>query len=337
MIVNLYLHPDTFVHNGMDSEKDVCTKLVALVNDMASIVYEHNDENRFKVPASFPSVQVYQGMTIIDLAEQCLDNDGKGVFYSMLTDTSDCYNSISLDVLREMCTYREEEEVVNSVLVFNVPIENLSEEEKADSEQEAKMAHQTVNKNYITFDKYEIVYSKQTWVHLRRQILGNHPGEPKTFVAECGKYFTNLCFHKNCESSLIDNEFNYLETSPRKIVYYLSCLNDKFCELFEKHKTIGSNANTLLADFSGIYGLDEPGSLQQRPEKKSALTFRFKKIDNSPCDVVCEPHLKISQEDKNCKVKNINYSKFHPRIYFYFPQNDVEDGKILVGSIGKHI
>lgn len=337
MIANLYLHPDTFVHNGVDSKKDVCAKLIALVDDMAKVVYEHNDENRFKVPASFPCVHVYKEMTIIDLAEQCLDNDGKGVFYSMLTDTSDSYDTVSLDELREMCTYRIDEEVVNSILVFNVPIEDLSEHNKADSEQEAKMAYQAVNRHYITFDKYEVVYSKQTWMNLRRQILGNHPGTPKTFVEECGKYFPNLCFHKNCESSLIDGDYNYLETSPRKLVYYLSCLNDKFFEIYKTHKTLGSNANTLLEDFSGMYGLDEPGSLQQRPEKKEALTFCFKKNDDSKCDVICEPHLKISQEDENCKCKNINYSKFHPRIYFYFPQSDVENGRIPVGSMGKHI
>ena len=337
MIANLYLHPDTFAYNGVDTEKDVCAKLIALVEDMTKVICEYSGENKFKVPTSFPCVCVYEGMTIIDLAEQCLGNDSKGVFYSMLTDTSDSYDSISFDDLRDMCNYREEEDVVNSVLVFNVPIEDLGEEEKADSDQEAKMAHQTVDRNYITFDKYEIVYSKQTWVHLRRQILGNHPGGPKAFVEECCKYFPNLCFHKNCESSLVDEEFNYLETSPRKMVYYLSCLNDKFCEVYEKHKTIGSNANTLLADFSGMYGLDEPGSLQQRPEKKSALTFDFKKNDKKQCEVVCEPHLKISQEDRNCRVRNINYNRFHPRIYFYFPQPDVENGRILVGSIGKHI
>lgn len=337
MIANLYLHPDTFIYNKVDTKENVSAKLNALVDDMAMVVYEHSAENRFKVPSSLYCVPVYEGMNIIDLAEQCLGNDGKGVFYSMMYDTSDEYANISMEDLREMCKYRENEEEVNSILVFNVPDEDLSEEEKAITEEEARKLHKAVVTDYITFENYEVVYSKQTWQHLRRQILGNHPENPSFFVSECEKYFRKLCFHKNCVDSLVDDNFNYLETSSRKIVYYLSCLNDKFSEVYEKHKAIGSEANTILADFSGLYNLDEAGSLQQRPEKKPALTFCFKKSDNTECNIVCEPHLKISQEDKQCKIRNIDYTKFHPRIYFYFAQSDVENGRIPVGSMGKHI
>lgn len=189
MIANLYLHPDTFVYNKVDTKEKVFAKLVALVDDMTQVVYEKGAENKFKVPSSLYSVHVYEGMSIIDLAEQCLGNDGKGVFYSMMYDTSEEYADISLDELREMCKYSEDEEEVNSILVFNVPCEDLSDEEKATTNEEAKKSHKTVVTDYITFDKYEIVYSKQTWQHLRRQILGNHPGNPVFFVSECEKYF----------------------------------------------------------------------------------------------------------------------------------------------------
>lgn len=337
MIANLYLHPDTFIYNKVDTKENVSAKLVALVDDMAEVVYEHRDENIFKVPSSLYQVPVYKDLNIFELAEQCLGNDGKGVFYSMMYDTSDDYSAISLKDLHEMCKYREDEKEVNSILAFNVPDEDLSEEENALTAEEARKLHKAVVNNYITFDKYEVVYSKQTWKYLRRQILGNHPENPAFFVSECQKYFEKLCFHKNCITSLVDEDFNYLDTSSRKLVYYLSCLNDKFCEVYERHKKIGSEANTILEDFSGLYNLDEAGSLQQRPDKKPSLTFCFKKNDKTECAVVCEPHLKISQEDKLSKVKNIDYSKFHPRIYFYFAQADVENGRIPVGSMGKHI
>lgn len=337
MIANLYLHPDTFIYNKVDSKEQVAEKLHALVDDMTKVVYEHGSENKFKVPLSLASVTVYGDMTIMDLAEECLEPDGKGVFYTMIGDTSDEYDDVSLEELRGKCHYREDEQEVNSILVFNIPEEDLSDEQKAENETEAKLSHQTIVNNYITFDKYEVVYSKQTWLHLRRQILGNHPESPTHFIAECNKYFPSLFFHGNCSTSLVDSDFNYLETSPRKLVYYLSCLNDKFCEVCYEHKLKGSDPNTILADFSGRYGLDEPGSLQQNPEKKSLLTYCFTRNDMSKCDIVCEPHLKISQEDKNSKVKNIDYSKFHPRIYFNFADPDIEGGKILIGSIGKHV
>ncbi len=336
MTANLYLHPDTFTYNRVDSKELVVGKLHTLVDDMTKVVYEHRSENKFKVPWSFASVLVYDGMTIINLVEDCLDPDEKAVFYTMIGDTSDEYDNVTLEELREKCRFRDDEQEVNSILVFNVPDEDLSNEQKAKTE-EAKLFHQTIINDYITFDKYEVVYSKQTWIHLRRQILGNHPGNPDSFLVECKKYFPNLCFHDNCSSSLVDSNFNYLETSPRKIVYYLSCLNDKFREVCDEHKLKGSDANTILKDFSGRYSLDEPGSLQQNPEKKTLLTYSFFRNDMSKCDVVCEPHLKISQKDDNSKVKNIDYSKFHPRIYFYFADPNVEGGKILIGSMGKHI
>ena len=336
MTANLYLHPDTFTYNRVDSKELVVGKLHTLVDDMTKVVYEHRSENKFKVPWSFASVLVYDGMTIINLVEDCLDPDEKAVFYTMIGDTSDEYDNVTLEELREKCRFRDDEQEVNSILVFNVPDEDLSNEQKAKTE-EAKLFHQTIINDYITFDKYEVVYSKQTWIHLRRQILGNHPGNPDSFLVECKKYFPNLCFHDNCSSSLVDSNFNYLETSPRKIVYYLSCLNDKFREVCDEHKLKGSDANTILKDFSGRYSLDEPGSLQQNPEKKTLLTYSFFRNDMSKCDVVCEPHLKISQKDDNSKVKNIDYSKFHPRIYFYFADPNVEGAKILIGSMGKHI
>jgi hypothetical protein len=337
MIANLYLHPDTFVYNKKDSKEQVEAKVSALVDDMTRVVCEYGAENRFKVPMALSSTYIYNELTIIDIAEQCLSHDCKGVFYTMIADTSDEYDDIPIDELREKCIYHEDEKEINTLLVFNVPTEDLTEEEKALSEEEAKKCHQTIIRDYIKFDKYEVVYNKQTWQYLRRQILGNHPGNPSHFIEECRKYFPNLCFSNNCVSSLKDLEYNYLETSPRKLVYYLSCLNDKFSDIQNKHKLKGSDANTILKDFSGLYGLDESGSLQQRPEKKALLTFKFQRNDKTSCDVICEPHLKISKEDSNCKVKNIDYSKFHPRIYFCFANSDIENGRIPVGSVGKHI
>lgn len=337
MNANIYLHPDTFIYNKVDTYDQISSKLGNLVNDFVKVITEHRDENSFKVPMSLMTVPVYKKETIIEIAESCLCNDSKGVFYTMLTDTSDKYDGISLEELRKKCIYCADEEEVNSILVFNVPAEDLPEEETIKDEDEAKRKHRSIINDYITFEKYEVVYNKQTWYHLRRQILGNHPETPSQFICECKKYFPNLCFHDNCVTSLVDEEYHYLETSPRKIIYYLSCLNDKFNEVYKRHLDKGCDANTILKDFSGIYGLDETGSLQQRPEKKPLLTFCFKNNDNSKCDVLCEPHLKISKEDSNCKVQPIDYRNFHPRIYFSFSNPEVERGRILVGSIGQHI
>lgn len=337
MIANIFLHPDTFVYNNSDTKDHVAEKLGALVDDMSRVVYEFSHENKFKVPISLTTVEVFPGYDIFSFAEECLNNDEKGVFYSMMGNTSETFDNITLEELRDKCRYQVDETEVNSILFFNVPNEDLLEEDRTEQSDEEKKKHKSIINDYIEFDRYEVVYNQKTWFYLRRQILGNHPGDPEFFISECRKYFPMLSFHNNCISSLIDSNYNYLETSPRKLVYYLSCLNDCFCKFQKTYSDITRDPDIILSDFSGRYGLDEPGSIQQNPEKKPYLTFGFRKNDKSECNVICEFHFKISQQDSNCIVSNIDYSNFHPRIYFYYPDPTIEGGKIPVGSIGKHI
>lgn len=322
MIANLYLHPQSFVYNQVDNKDFVISKLRNLVDDMTTIVYDYSDENIFKIPSALWNVEVFEGMTICDLAEEGLENDAKGVFYSMMADTSSDYDVFSYEELKEKCKYGPDEDEINTILVFNV------------SEETQQSA---VKNNYITFDSYEIVYNKMSWLYLRRQILGNHPCDSDFFVSECRKYFPNICFHDNCISTLIDDDFNYLEIIPRKIVYYLSCLNDGFNEIKEKHKSVAPDVNSILEDFSGMYGLEKPGSREGDPGKKELLSFSFSLTDESGTKLMlCEPHLKISVPDSNYKGDN-NYKHFNPRIYFNFGDTEVEHGRILVGSMGKHV
>lgn len=335
MIANLYLHPDTFRYNGSDSRQQVEGKLKMLVKDMADVLNEHNEENRFKVPTALVYTPIYQDVCIYEIADSCFSKDEAGVFYPIIVNTSDEYDNLTLEQLHNMCMYSENETEVNSMLVLNQPEDYWNERDREEAKEAETMNRQSIVTDYIKFDEYKVVYNKQTWIHLRRQILGNHPGEPNFFILECRKYFPNLYIHDNCISSLVDDDFEYLKLVPRKIVYYLSCLNDKFIEVL--HEGFGSNPNSILADFSGRYGLDKDGSLQQRPEKKPSLTFGFKDAEGNSCTVLCEPHLKIEHEDRNCKIRNINRHKFHPRIYFSYTNPGITDGKILVGSIGKHI
>ena len=129
----------------------------------------------------------------------------------------------------------------------------------------------------------------------------------------------------------------------------LKDLNGKVVDIIDVDDKIGElmvsldkeeDANSILADFSGEYGLDEPGSLERNPEKKPSLTFCFKIKDkdgnNHEHKILCEPHLKISQPDASYKGSSINYLKFHPRIYFKFNYPDAPE-KIFIGSIGPHL
>lgn len=318
MIANLYIHSDSFKYNGIDSEEYVLEKLRKLITDMRDVIFSENKENRFKVPKNIFDFYIYGEYDINTFAEKHLDGDEKGILYCMIANIADDF-SLLYDELENKCFYSKHEKEINSIIIFNKS-NNICKSED--------------NKKYIQFDKYEIVYDKHSWITLRRQILGNHPETNEEFIENCRKYFNNLIFSDNCIKSL--SKDNYLQIIPRKIVYYLSCLNDKFYEVRLKHTSKNKNANDIIADFSGIYNLDEPGSLERNCNKKNNMKFYFRKEDNSSEEILCEPHLKISQEDINYNGEKIDYKHFHPRIYFCFDHISYKN-KILIGSIGPHL
>ena len=322
MIANLYLHKDAFEYNGTDSQEQVKDKLRAFANDMRDIVFSHTDQNVFRVASDALTCEVFTGVTLIESISSYLEGDEVAIMFSVLANQSEEY-SHSIEELKSMAQFRPDEEVVTSIVYLNK------------TRTEIDLTH------YIQFDNYEIIYDKSSWFTLRRQILGNHPGTPESFIHDCGKYFTNLVFHSHCVDSLQDDYYQYLDVIPRKIVYYLSCLNDGFKTIRDRHINFSPDANSILSDFSGCYGLDEPGSIERDSSKKSSLTYVFIKTACEPgesCEapMLCEPHLKISQPDPD-REGGIDYNTFHPRIYFHFGDEKVEEGKILVGSIGAHV
>ena len=322
MIANLYLHKDAFEYNGIDSQEQVKDKLRAFANDMRDIVFSHTDQNVFCVSSDALTCEVFTGVTLINSISSYLEGDQVAIMFSILANQAEEY-SHSLEELKSMAQYCPDEETVTSIVYLN------------------KIRTEKDLTRYIQFDNYEIVYDKSSWFTLRRQILGNHPGTPDSFIQDCGTYFTNLAFHSHCVDSLQDDYYQYLDVIPRKIVYYLSCLNDGFKSIRDRHIDDSPDANSILSDFSGCYGLDEPGSIERDPSKKRLLTFLFTKTEHEPGEghdapMLCEPHLKISQPDPN-REGGIDYKTFHPRIYFHFGDNKVEGGKLLVGSIGAHV
>lgn len=318
MIANLYIHKDAFQYNGTDSEEQVKQKIHALANDMRAVVYENSNENVFHVSEDALNSEVYSGVTLINAPSKYLEGDLCGIMYSMLANTSDQYES-SIEDLYSLTSYSPDEEEANTLVVLNRPFV------------ERDITH------YIQFDKYEIVYNQSSWVTFRRQILGNHPGTSSDFIINCRKYFDNLVFHDNCIDTLQDDKYEYLSLVPRKIVYYLSCLNDGFTEVRRSHANMAPDPNSILEDFSGQFKLDEPGSLERDVTKKQSLTFSFVSTEDTSVTVnmLCEPHLKISQPDDKKFV--VDFRSFHPRIYFHFGDPYVENGKILIGIIGRHI
>ena len=167
MLANLYLHSEAFRYNGTDSERDVVGKIKLLLNDIVDIVYRYGDENVFKTSKELVSnCNVYKKEGLMDFIENHLDIEEKTIFYTILANISEDYD-LSSDELKELCLYKVDEKEVNSLLVMNSPINERSDYE---------------NNSYMSFDEYKVVYSNDSWITLRRQILGNHPGDADNYI-----------------------------------------------------------------------------------------------------------------------------------------------------------
>lgn len=318
MVANLYIHKDAVQYNGTDSEEQVKNKLQALANDMRAVVYEGRNENVFYVSTDALKCEVFLGKSLIEAVSAYLDGDLCSIMYAMFANTSEeCQRTI--EEIHTLIAYKKDEKEVNTIVQLNHPSVKID------------------NTHYIQFNSYEIVYNRSSWITLRRQILGNHPGTAASFIYDCRKYFSNLAIHDHCIETLQDDNYKYLDVASRRIVYYLSCLNDGFSRIKEAHTRIAPDANSIIEDFSGQYGLDEPGSIERNICKKTLLTFSFlsSTVPHRLIDMLCEPHLKISQPDYSNLL--VDSKTFHPRIYFHFGESSVENGKILVGIIGRHI
>jgi hypothetical protein len=314
MIANLYLHTDSFLYNGSDTFEEFSSKFQKFVSDL-SVMKVERGENIIYVTERFCVVNIFEDKTIFDLAVS-LQTEEKNLLYSILGNTSqEC--DLSLDQLKSKCKYQEDESECHSIIVFNAPNTTTHSDQ-----------------NYINFDEYEIVYNKSSWIYLRRQILGNHPQEANHFIEECKKYFPSLFFHDNNKEVV----GKYLKYIPRKIIYYLSCLNDCFLNFRHSYEN-RENTNNMLRDFAFRYNMDDEASLQGNPSKRVDLIYKFpRKKDASLKEIHCEPHLKINKYDDNYKKKKTDdEDKFCARIYFHFGDPEIKENIILIGSIGPHI
>jgi hypothetical protein len=175
-------------------------------------------------------------------------------------------------------------------------------------------------------EEFQIIYDVKGWYAFRRHFLGLYPGTPDFFVDECIKYFPELFFH-NRNRQTIDA---LLRDCPRKVIYHLAALNDKF-------RAIRATANHLthaLEILSRECGLDEIASLEGNAKRKDDLTFEFMNNLQKFERVCCEPHLKLCYNDNY--PGDSSYSNDR-RIYFHEGKENIQNAKILIGHIGQHL
>ncbi len=167
-----------------------------------------------------------------------------------------------------------------------------------------------------------VVYNKRNWYEFHKYFLSKFPCEPAYFIDECNKYFPNLYLHERNKETMSQME-GVWHNFVQQILYCLACLNDTFPKYLkdrDKYQRIDA-----LVKFSSETGIET--SPQGNAKQKQDMTFEF-----SGKDICCEPHMKLSKSDT--KGDTIFYFN---RVYFHEGSENIHNGKILIGHIGKHI
>ena len=308
MKAKFYLHPDCIKYDSIESEEAYVDKFASLIKDLAEVIGDENGETEYIFSDELYSAPIFEGKDIYAFASEYLDRDSMTFLYQVLQQLGQSL-SFTPEYIERISIYSRDEESCHALIVLNRPYTDAS------------------NDKYIQFERYELIYNKHSWLTVRRQILGNHPGAASEFMKRTQTYFPNIVFSSHCEEVIEP----YLTVIPRKIVYYLSCINDRLVEFWDNHPNKKS-INDVYADFAGQYGMDRAGSQQSTPDKSEKYTFEFT-VDNVPKKICCGPHFKITHVDANCNAPAIQKNeKFHARIYF-----NIDKKRVYVGAIGPHI
>lgn len=308
MIAHFYLLAESFQNNADFSKDEIEEKLMRLSEDL-NLMERYKETNKLYVNYEevYPQ-RIYSTHTVIDIICNGYELKNTGVI------GRDVFNSIQ-----------------------NIFI-NKSKETTYTFQKVKDELIPTVNKDkcygFIAFHKIDgfgndlqIVYGEDDWYKFRRYILSIYPSDGVFFINECAKYFPNLFFHERNKTEVC----NLLKDTTKKLIHYLSELNDKF----NLSKTEPYDRKNTLKIFNSMSSFDwnasdegNSGSKQKCAIQKKD-TFDFRDKDNNIIKVCCDLHLKILRDDKE-KIST------NRRIYFNEGVTGVGYNKILIGHIGYH-
>lgn len=171
--------------------------------------------------------------------------------------------------------------------------------------------------------EYQLIYGIDAWFNFKRYFLGLYPIDSDFFINECKIYFEALFFHENNKNTVKV----LFPNCVKRIIHHLTELNNKF----PVSKTIPYNRKNTLDIFNTTYINDgQKASAEGNINKKDSLTFTFINDGQISENVYCELHLKLSIDDRGGFDND-------RRIYFHEGKEKIENGKILIGHIGKHL
>ncbi len=176
-------------------------------------------------------------------------------------------------------------------------------------------------------DDVFIVHNQRNWFEFHRFFLANYPCNKEYFIDECRKVFPEIFLHPQIIDTLSTMQGGW-QTFSKSLVSFLSNLND----IYPQYLVDRSNYQRIeaLKNFTSECGVKvtPQGSLKDKPK----ITFTFTNHKGEIESICCEPHAKF---DKNDVEGDDSY--YANRLYFHEGKKEIENGKLLVGYIGKHI
>ncbi len=305
MIAHFYLMAESFAYNKNLTNENIEAKIKRLSEDVV-LIHQHKDTNKIftNYEDIYPKV-FYETYTVedflckpLELKDNGVDRDVVNSLQKILDRSSETTISSS-EVISELLEWNDEDNC-HGIIAFH-PIEKLD-------------------------SHLQIIYGVDGWYKFRRYYLSLYPKNKVFFIDECCKYFPNLHFHEDNKSSIS----TILHNCPKKIIYHLSALNDKFNNIDIKNL----NRSQILEKFSIEAELDATATLEGDATRRKDLTFNFIDKNNKEIPVYCEPHLKLCYNDYY--PGDSSYSNGR-RIYFHEGIPTIADSKILIGHIGNHL
>lgn len=301
MVAEFYLISESFAENPNLSKEEIENKTKSLAEDFRYIK-QYGETNKLFVHSDMYNVVFIEDITISDLlfnnnvANNHLDRDVRNALKKIIIEQET--TDITAEEVKDVLLPEHSESLCHGLIGFNM-VEDVNPD-------------------------FQVVYHLKGWFDFRRYYLGLYHKNANFFIEECTKYFPNLFFHERNKTTIN----SILSTCPKKILYHLSALNDKFNESFIQPDL---NRTQVLEHFSVNASLDETASLEGDARRKPSFTFRFRNTENIEEDVCCEPHLKL------CYSDNSNAYFTDRRIYFHEGKLNIHKGKILIGHIGNHL
>jgi hypothetical protein len=309
MLAEFYIVAESFANNNNFTTPEIESKTKSLANDFIYIK-KYRETNRLFVHPNIYAVNFLNGISLSDLlynpkiAKEYLDRDVYGALQNIIDKSATTVHT-SQEVI-DVLLPEHNDNLCHGLIAFN-PIPNVQPE-------------------------LQIIYNLQGWFQFRRHFLGLYPKNENFYIDECIKYFPELYFHERNRLTIRA----IFDDCPKKIIYHLTALNDKF-NLIDK---AGKNRTQVLEEFTITARLDETASLEGDATRKDNFTFTFINYQKKEVQVCCEPHLKLCFSDTSTAYSNARRIYFHEGILKIKDGDIVEkiqDGKILIGHIGDHL